>query len=379
MASFVNSAKNGLRDLILSIAPPWLRSGIRPGPLNGGMGDAKYIYQFGLLGDALLEKLDQAVRARMPGQGTVTALPILGDDRVLIQGPGEPDASFILRLKSFLQDWSYAGSHWALLEQTRFYMTPFLPLVRMVSNTGVWDWFESQAPNANADGSWIPPIHWPHPGGNFNWDGDTTAWWRVWQIIFPGLSIVGNVTGATNASPIAVTVTAHGLATGDQVALSRVHGNIAANGYWTVTVTDANTFSLNGSTGSGAWATSSPQGVCYLIPSTALQTTGTTSPQVIGPAPFVYGSAGAKWGVTENISPTSPGGVSWGLNVPSSWFLPLRILASEWKAANEWLRYFVVSFDPSGSFSPWSGSTPNGSWEYWGDRNVNARYAGGQI
>lgn len=61
------------------------------------------------------------------------------------------------------------------------------------------------------------------------------------------------ITGATNASPIVVTSAAHGLTTGTQVTLTGVLGNTAANGSWTITVIDANTFSLNGSTGNSAY------------------------------------------------------------------------------------------------------------------------------
>ncbi|MFO0824393.1 MAG: beta-1,3-glucanase family protein [Gemmataceae bacterium] len=61
----------------------------------------------------------------------------------------------------------------------------------------------------------------------------------------------GNVTDASNANPIVITSANHGLTTGDNVTVSGVMGNTAANGAFTVTVIDANTFSLNGSTGNG--------------------------------------------------------------------------------------------------------------------------------
>jgi hypothetical protein len=64
----------------------------------------------------------------------------------------------------------------------------------------------------------------------------------------------GTVTGATNASPIVVTTgAAHTLSTGDTVTNSGVLGNTAANGTFVITVTDSTHFSLNGSTGSGAY------------------------------------------------------------------------------------------------------------------------------
>lgn len=64
---------------------------------------------------------------------------------------------------------------------------------------------------------------------------------------------VKSITGATNASPIVVTITAHGYATGDQATIIGVLGNTAANGTWTITVLTANTFSLTGAVGNGAY------------------------------------------------------------------------------------------------------------------------------
>jgi hypothetical protein len=61
------------------------------------------------------------------------------------------------------------------------------------------------------------------------------------------------ITGATNASPIVVTSTAHGFANGDVVTISKVGGNTAANGKWTIQNVAANTFELAGSTGNGAY------------------------------------------------------------------------------------------------------------------------------
>ncbi len=61
------------------------------------------------------------------------------------------------------------------------------------------------------------------------------------------------ITGASNASPIVVTSTAHGLSPGTTVTIVGVLGNTAANGTFTVSKIDANRFSLNGSTGNGAY------------------------------------------------------------------------------------------------------------------------------
>lgn len=63
-----------------------------------------------------------------------------------------------------------------------------------------------------------------------------------------------SISTATNASPIVVTTTAaHGYVTGDEVVISGVGGNVAANGTWKVTVTSSTQLSLDGSTGSGSY------------------------------------------------------------------------------------------------------------------------------
>ena len=64
----------------------------------------------------------------------------------------------------------------------------------------------------------------------------------------------GSLTNATNASPIVITSTSHGLTTGALVTISGVTGNTAANGTFNVTKVDANSFSLDGTTGNGAYS-----------------------------------------------------------------------------------------------------------------------------
>jgi hypothetical protein len=63
----------------------------------------------------------------------------------------------------------------------------------------------------------------------------------------------GSITGATNATPIVITSNGHGLSNNDMVAIANVGGNTAANGIWSVDNVTANTFELEGSTGSGAY------------------------------------------------------------------------------------------------------------------------------
>jgi hypothetical protein len=80
----------------------------------------------------------------------------------------------------------------------------------------------------------------------------------VWNVVTPVA-----VTSSTDATPIVVTATAHGLATGDLVQINGHTTNIAANGIFKVTKTSANAFSLQDMNtganiaGSGAGAGSS--------------------------------------------------------------------------------------------------------------------------
>jgi hypothetical protein len=62
------------------------------------------------------------------------------------------------------------------------------------------------------------------------------------------------ISGATNATPIVITVAANsGLKTGDRVAISGITGNTGANGEWTLEYVSATTFKLLGSAGNGTY------------------------------------------------------------------------------------------------------------------------------
>lgn len=77
------------------------------------------------------------------------------------------------------------------------------------------------------------------------------------QIIFGGgHAPVGAkaITGATNANPIVITSASHGRITGEKVTITGVLGNTAANATLaTIVVINANSFSLTGVAGNGAY------------------------------------------------------------------------------------------------------------------------------
>lgn len=84
----------------------------------------------------------------------------------------------------------------------------------------------------------------------------------------------GSITGATNASPIVITSTSHGLQTGDRLTVVNVGGNTAANGTFTITKVDANSFSLDDSTGNGAYTSGGTWNVTGLFYVAVPATTG---------------------------------------------------------------------------------------------------------
>lgn len=112
------------------------------------------------------------------------------------------------------------------------------------------------------------------------------------------LQATKSVTGATNATPISITCTAHGYSTGDTLVITGVGGNTNANGTWEITVTGANTFTLNGSSGNANYTSG---GTARLRNNTRIK----------------LASA-----LTQNIASTGPGRAAWtaaaGGNVTTS-------------------------------------------------------------
>jgi len=74
------------------------------------------------------------------------------------------------------------------------------------------------------------------------------------EILDVDLETGTDLTAATNATPVVITATAHGLTVGDWVKVANALGNVGANGFWRVSVVaDANTATLAGSVGNSAW------------------------------------------------------------------------------------------------------------------------------
>lgn len=72
------------------------------------------------------------------------------------------------------------------------------------------------------------------------------------------------ITGATNATPIVITVAANSmLRSGERIAIAGITGNTGANGIWTVEAVTATTYRLLGSVGNGTYGGTPRCGVVF--------------------------------------------------------------------------------------------------------------------
>lgn len=108
---------------------------------------------------------------------------------------------------------------------------------------------------------WFPNGLEGFGSGDVDWDANT---FDVVALTLDGTltdTSVKQVTGATNATPIVLTITSHGWANGDIIVVRGVGGNTAANGTWKVANQATNTVELTtvkdglNSTGNGAFTT----------------------------------------------------------------------------------------------------------------------------
>ncbi len=177
----------GIRQSLLSFAPPSLRD-----PQSGG---GRFLYTVGLLGDALIDKLEQALLARMPQRCDPSALPLLGADRMLAQGPGETPTQYALRLRQAFATWQRAGIDSGVLRQVLGFLDAYKPRARIVDDSANWT---SAAPGVDP----ALPFSYRQSQSNWNWDNEgdphpknVNAWWRWWLVLYSTSTSGGNWAG----------------------------------------------------------------------------------------------------------------------------------------------------------------------------------------
>lgn len=165
-----------LRAALRNWVPPWAAPRPPVGDRPAKDQAFKFIYTPALFADLSLEALIQGIQARLPLTGTPTALPRIGRDRVIRRGFAETDDAYKLRLLTWLDDWRHAGSAWALMRQVRGYVYPFVPRMRVISNTGV---FWTLNPDDTKQKEKVTDWDWDSNSG-----GDPDDWAKIWVVIY---------------------------------------------------------------------------------------------------------------------------------------------------------------------------------------------------
>jgi hypothetical protein len=383
-----------------------------PGPLKTGNAE-RYMYTLGLCSDLLLEKANQARKINMPGLGDPSQLPYLAADSVLVQGPNEPNASFVDRVSLTFPNARNWGSRQSILRELQAYATNMQPGVAAVlpemaivgggPSSATWDLLYNGAKQGSA------PVHVVSANG-WDWDGVIKPW-RSWLVLYMALVARGvSGTGATIANGPATTI-----ATGQNVSgvwvpggtslgtyypfaqVSGLSGMTAENlGDWLVLssathgandgtfqivqVISATTVLIANSsfvaTDTAAWSLSHypwiAPGLCWGAPN---QTFGQ------GANPLPPADLGENInGVWQPSADTGDYGFasSWGLSCTAQMIQSMRQLVQRWKQAGAYYPNIIVAFDGGdgtygNAYSPYSTAgrgLPNGSFGTIGE-NLN--------
>jgi hypothetical protein len=394
-----------------SLLPPWLTEGTAE----------KFEYAMRLYFDLLMEKANEAIRFRLPGQGDPSQLPYLAYDRALVQGPAESNAAFATRLQGAFAAWGLAGSSRAVLAALQAYLQDLQPgvpaantlatIVRYGTTLASW----SQLYQGSAIGA-LPTLTHVAPA-NFRWDSQARPW-RAW-LILPMTFVAVGLSGSHAQ-------------TGTTFGGSFTSPGQNVNGVWVPTTSGTpvnapfcHVINLVGMTQNqiGQWLTVSGSGqagnngtfqIVEVVSSSrvVIANTGGVASDAgpltwsVSAYPFIgpglpWGTPGMVWGQGELSPPAATlgqnvGGVwvpsvtqipgsgalgSWGLGGVSSAANPfamlspntlisIRGLVSQWKSAETYYPHFVVTFDGAGgaagsAYSPNSiegSGNPDGSF-----------------
>lgn len=340
-----------------SLGPPWL--------IAYNSNGQKFLYTIGLALDALLEKQSEAMRAKCPGLADESAIPFQAADRLLVQGPLEPNPSFVTRLKGAFDAWSIAGSRASVLGQIQAYLTntkvgvpgayPEALIVGGNLTDTTWDSIYVDTPQGGRPShTHVTPI---------NWDWDTKdQHWRAWLVLFMHLvatGVSGSAGSYTSTGGSGVTGVTTGFAT-----LTGLSGLMPSDVQNYITITGAASSGNNGT----FQITSVLSPTSAIIANTAAVAPDANNGAIvwsighypyIGPAP-VWGSPDFVWGSTW----------TWGVNADPLIIESIRAVLKRWKSSATYYPYIIISFGGGDStagteFSPNSGQgtgNPDGTW-----------------
>jgi hypothetical protein len=337
----------GQRDAIKELSPPWLAAG----------NAERLMYEFGLCGDVLIEKLNQAMHAHMPGQGTSTALVYIGSDRAIPRGPYESNSDYAGRLTKAFDSWQRAGMRRAIMSQVAAYLsltaetTPG-PMVAIVGGTAPsWDIY-----NVGDDVS-EPAIHYVPASRNWDWDGHPEQWWRAWLVIYVQSASTGNTGTAASMTSSGGFATVTGLSGMSSADVGRV-----------LLITNAFDAGHLGAFRIEAFVNSTSVVVSCGVSLGADPNNGSIHWDVrsfVGLAPGpAWGNTAAAWGDMSR---------SWGLANPPGVMAGVISILRQWQSEHSFYPETVICFSssdgsPGTDLCPYSAEgagNPDGTWGHF--------------
>lgn len=168
------SAYSAFRDNLQNRVPWWLGDRhLKTPPYSVGF---RFLWVIMAVYDATVETVMQGLQAAWPGVGTPTALPLIGRSRGITRGEADTDATFTVKLRSWLTKWQGAGSMRQLAIEIHEYLGN-APKVRIVNRAGFMTTVAADGTVTTAQCAW-------------NWDGTSNPervgyWSDLWIIIYP--------------------------------------------------------------------------------------------------------------------------------------------------------------------------------------------------
>jgi hypothetical protein len=185
------------RDVFRRFTVGWL--GDRPGGVTGQTVGFRFLWTMIAPLDVGAEVMLQALQAAWPGQGTATALPLIGQSRGMIRAQAETDAEYAARLVTWLDRARQIGSMLSIARSVHEYLSA-RPRVRVYNRAGV-------CLELAHDGTVTT-----YAAGSTAWNWDSVSnperagyWWDLWVCVYPtqwadtGLWGDGRVYGARDA------------------------------------------------------------------------------------------------------------------------------------------------------------------------------------
>jgi hypothetical protein len=307
--------------------------------------------------DAMLDAAVAAVNIRFPGVHSNESLPKIGRDRGIRQGYAEPPDNFVARVNKWRQDKRIQGNPYALMRQLRALFNPNNVRIQVINNPKISTGKATQY-EIDPAGNPLPPVEI-----DWDWDGDYTKVSRRWVIIYAQKSLVSlndlgniiiNLTTNMNFIQPNIGSTVNVYVNPSAYTLSDIF--IYGGGYYKVTGT-GNPITIKNMGGSG----NKPPG--SVIPSGSL---------IAQPIPL-----SRIWGDDHN----------WGYYY-GTWGDPNSVIGStatyneveiigsvtrDWTAPHAVTENVIVILDPTA----WAAHQPDGTWNRFANRNVNALYMDG--